>query len=135
MFSGMNEYLIVKSSPGDTVDEPSGSDSGGALGGWAFSGALLFLSIALPMFNVMAFFSGESLIHMCPWGGCKDVVATDAQRGWTMAWHISGVGIFAVSALSIYSTVKGFGRPLAIAALVISVLAAFAWLVVWSFFG
>lgn len=135
MFRIMSENLANETLPAPMHDETSGPDSDAILAGWAFSGALLVLSVALPMFNVMAFFSGESLIHMCPLGSCQAVVATEAQRGWTMAWHVSGVGLFAVSALSIYGTVKGFGRPLAIAAIVISVPAAFAWLVVWSLFG
>ena len=62
-------------------------------------------------------------------------MATEAQRNWTLAWKISGSGIVLLAVLSIVSTVKGYGRPLAIAALVITAPAASGWFVVWRVFG
>lgn len=134
MFCGMSEITLNDEISGVSVDEWPEADSDEILGGRAFSGALL-LGVALIPFNIMAFLSGATLAGLCLIGSCAEAVVTEAQRNWTMNWKMSGACLVLMAGLSVFNAVKGRGRPLSIAAIVVIAPAAFFWLLTLGFVG
>lgn len=97
--------------------------------GWCLAGILLVASLPLVSYNVWAFLLGETGIGRCSLDACSP--PTEVTRKWAAAWRASGAGLVLVALISTATAVRGYGRPVAIAAAVITGLPAlvFIWLV------